>query len=175
MLLLLASCAGDESSNVEQVSYAQHQEHQMRSLTEDEVERYLKGEGMGFARVAEINHYPGPMHVLDLAEELELTEEQREAVRKIFERMQAEAKRLGREYVDHEQEIDSLFANEQDEAFEVQELIRESGAILSELRFVHVHAHMETREVVTPEQIALYDELRGYSEASGGGRHFHGE
>ena len=32
--------------------------------------QYLDGAGMGYARAAELNHFPGPMHVLELAREM---------------------------------------------------------------------------------------------------------
>jgi hypothetical protein len=35
----------------------------------------LKGDGMGFAKAAELNGYPGPAHVLSVAKELNLTDE----------------------------------------------------------------------------------------------------
>ncbi len=34
------------------------------------------GEGMGIVKYAELNGYPGPKHVLELVNELRLTEEQ---------------------------------------------------------------------------------------------------
>jgi hypothetical protein len=40
----------------------------------------LKGEGMGMAKAAELNGYPGPTHVLTLAKELALTESQLQQV-----------------------------------------------------------------------------------------------
>ena len=45
------------------------------------------GEGMGMAKYAEINGYSEPRHVLELAEELKLTEEQKIATEKIFEKI----------------------------------------------------------------------------------------
>jgi hypothetical protein len=37
-------------------------------LTDGQRAQYLNGEGMGFAKPAEMNHYPGPRHVLQNAE-----------------------------------------------------------------------------------------------------------
>jgi len=43
---------------------------------------------MGLAKAAELNHYPGPRHVLDLASELKLSEEQRLRIEQIYNTMQ---------------------------------------------------------------------------------------
>ena len=36
------------------------------------VQSYLSGAGMGYAKAAELNRHPGPMHVLELADQLKL-------------------------------------------------------------------------------------------------------
>jgi hypothetical protein len=64
---------------------------------------------MGMAKVAELNGYPGPVHVLTLANELGLTESQRQQVQAIFDRMSAAAKPLGAKWVEREQVLDGLF------------------------------------------------------------------
>lgn len=40
---------------------------ELQALTPEEVEQYRAGAGMGYAKAAELNHFPGPMHVLELA------------------------------------------------------------------------------------------------------------
>ena len=48
---------------------------------------------MGYARAAELNHYPGPMHVLELAESLELSADQLRRTQALFETVKEEARR----------------------------------------------------------------------------------
>ena len=43
---------------------------EVNALSPDEVQQYLAGAGMGYAKAAELNHFPGPMHVLELADKL---------------------------------------------------------------------------------------------------------
>ena len=50
--------------------YAGQQARTVKALSEDEVKGFLEGAGMGFAKAAELNRYPGPMHVLENADEL---------------------------------------------------------------------------------------------------------
>lgn len=68
----------------------------IKSLSEVEVQAYLSGRGMGLAKPAELNNYPGPMHVLELADKLKLSARQKSETQKAFERMNGEATRLGK-------------------------------------------------------------------------------
>jgi hypothetical protein len=49
--------------------YAGQQGSSVRGLTDEEIADLRTGSGMGLARPAELNSYPGPRHVLDLADE----------------------------------------------------------------------------------------------------------
>ena len=97
-----------------QTPYAGQEKRQIKALSAEEVEAYLSGEGMGLAKAAELNHFPGPKHVLDLAQQLQLSEKQITETKKIFDSMRGEATRLGRSVVDREKELDRLFVAEAD-------------------------------------------------------------
>src|ERR1700733_4313505 len=75
--------------------YAGQQDRTIKALSDDDLAGLLKGDGMGFAKAAELNGYPGPKHVLDLADRLNLTAGQRQRVQAIFEKMSLSAKPLG--------------------------------------------------------------------------------
>jgi hypothetical protein len=79
--------------------YAGQQGRTIKALSEDDIAALRKGEGMGMAKAAELNGYPGPAHVLQLAAQLGLTEAQQRDVQAIFDRMSAAAKRLGVELI----------------------------------------------------------------------------
>jgi hypothetical protein len=72
--------------------YAGQEARTIKALSDDDIAALRKGEGMGMAKAAELNGYPGPVHVLALAAQLGLTETQQRDVRAIFERMSAAAK-----------------------------------------------------------------------------------
>jgi Spy/CpxP family protein refolding chaperone len=119
---------------------------------------------MGFAKAAELNGYPGPKHVLDLAGQLKLTAPQREQVQAIFDRMSAAAKPVGAKLVEHERLLDQLFAKGD---ITPDRLATETAAIAElqgRLRSVHLSAHLETRALLSADQIALYEQLRGYGD-----------
>src|SRR5260221_11508921 len=65
---------------------------------------------MGLARPAELNGYPGPAHVLEMAEQIGLTAEQKVRTQSLFDSMQSNAAAAGRGLVEEERALDRFFA-----------------------------------------------------------------
>jgi Spy/CpxP family protein refolding chaperone len=152
-----AAAAADDKS-----LYAGQQSRSIKALADEEIAALRGGEGMGLAKAAELNGYPGPRHVLDLAAALNLTGDQVRQVSAIRERMSAAARTLGTALVERERALDRLFA---ESTITPPRLARETTAIAEvqgRLRAVHLAAHIETRAVLTPAQVASYNGLRGY-------------
>jgi Spy/CpxP family protein refolding chaperone len=144
--------------------YAGEEGREIKALSASEIEGYLDARGMGFGKVAELNHYPGPKHVLDMAIDLKISDEQHDAVEAAYEAMRSAALRLGNQLVLKERELDAHFAAGNATETLTRDLIAEIARIRGELRFAHVRAHLEMRALLTPEQIERYDELRGYTQ-----------
>ena len=144
-------------------AYAGQEQRPLKALSPDEVSGYLAGAGMGLAKAAELNHYPGPRHVLDLAADLELAPGQRAEVQAVFERMQAAARELGARLVAEETALDQAFAGGTITSPELDRRLELLGALQGRLRATHLRAHLETRALLTPAQLERYDELRGYA------------
>ena len=53
--------------------YAGMQSRAVKALTDQQIADLRAGRGMGLALAAELNGYPGPMHVLELADRLSLS------------------------------------------------------------------------------------------------------
>jgi Spy/CpxP family protein refolding chaperone len=151
--------------------YAAETGRRIKALSESDISSYLAGQGMGFARAAELNRYPGPRHVLDLAEELELTPWQITALQNFFRTMEAAAKSAGAELVAREAELDQLFATQHATSERVLALTAEIGRLHGLIRAAHLNAHVDTTSVLTPAQIARYVGLRGYDTGSGAKAH----
>jgi Spy/CpxP family protein refolding chaperone len=149
--------------------YAGQEARVVASLSDEDVQGFLDGRGMGLARSAELNGHPGPMHVLELADELKLTPEQRQSVKAAFDRMKAKARILGEAYIKAEKAVDQAFKSGTADAAEVAARVAEANRLLGEVRLSHLQAHVEITPVLTPEQRARYAELRGY----GGSAHQH--
>lgn len=153
--------------------YAGQQERAIKSLSEDEVEAYRQGSGMGFAKPAELNHYPGPKHVLELSEELGLTADQEARIKRVYEAMHAEAVRLGRAILEKEKSLDDLFAKASVTPGSLKQSVGEVARLQGALRAAHLAAHLEMKQILTPEQIAKYDALRGYGSGDTAAQHHH--
>lgn len=151
--------------------YAGQQTRAIKALSDADVAGLRKGEGMAMAKSAELNGYPGPLHVLALASELRLTSDQTQKTTAIRERMSADAKALGAQIITREQELDRLFAQGE---ITPERLAAETAAIAElqgRLRAVHLAAHLEMRALLTPEQLAGYTQLRGYADPSAPAHH----
>jgi hypothetical protein len=93
---------------------------------------------MGLARPGEINGYPGPRHVLDLADELALTSEQQTAVQALFDQMQTEAIALGDRFLDRYAALEQAFRAGTITIDSMQQQTAELGVIEGQIRATHL-------------------------------------
>jgi Spy/CpxP family protein refolding chaperone len=149
--------------------YVGQEARQIKALSATEIAAYVEGKGMGFAKPAELNGYPGPMHVLELADQLLLTSEQKAASEALLLKHKTEVRELGRNYVSAEAAIDKLFASRLVTAEALRLAIDDSAKIQSRIRGAHLETHLQQTALLTPEQNAAYQKLRGY----GSGIHHH--
>lgn len=120
----------------------------------------LKAEGAGQAKYAELNGYPGPKHVLDLAPILRLSPQQRKQVGGIFREMETRAKELGRRIVRIEEELNTAFRQGLVSDRSIRDDAEQIGRLRGRLRAVHLAAHLKTKDVLTRAQIDQYRSLR---------------
>jgi Spy/CpxP family protein refolding chaperone len=143
--------------------YAGEQGREIASLSEDDLAELARGGGWGLARTAELNGVPGPAHLLELADEIDLDAEQRAAITAIRDEMRAEAIAVGERFVAAERALDAAFTNAVPDADALERLVSEAGSARAALRLVHLAAHLRTAPLLTPEQVARYAVLRGYA------------
>jgi hypothetical protein len=148
----------------------------VRGLSREEVEDLREGRGMGLARAAELNDYPGPLHLLDAADTgaLALTAAQREAVERLFAQMSEAARRLGAEILIAEAELEADFRRHQVGPGRLDARLGRLASLRAELRGVHLQAHVGTRALLTEAQLARYREIRGYAKPTPRPGHPHG-
>jgi Spy/CpxP family protein refolding chaperone len=151
--------------------YAGLQARPVKALSDQQIADLKAGRGMGLALAAELNGYPGPMHVLELATALGLSDEQRATVAGLFDAMKREAVPLGERLIAAETALDRQFADKTITAASLGEATRGIAALQGELRLAHLKYHLATLELLTPEQAARYATLRGY----GGAHHAPGQ
>ena len=139
---------------------AGHQGRGHEAMQAREFRNLQQGRGMGMARAAETNGYPGPMHVLEHAEALELTDGQIERTRELIVRVKTRAPELGKQVVDAEKRLQAMFAEGDVNAATMDSLLLEIAELRAHLRSLHLTAHLDQAAVLTEAQIAKYKELR---------------
>jgi Spy/CpxP family protein refolding chaperone len=159
LLVLLSACP----LAFAQSPYAGQQDRVIKSLSSERMAGLESGRGLGYAKAAELNGYPGPKHVLELADELELSETQRARTRELFEAMQERAAALGRDLIAAEAALDEAFARRDISPERLAELVAASARIEGDLRRAHLEAHLDQAALLDDEQVARYVRLRGYA------------
>jgi hypothetical protein len=152
--------------------YAGMQQRPVKALSDQQVSDLRAGRGMGLALAAELNGYPGPLHVLELADALGLSLEQRQRVQALRDAMTAEAMPLGERLIAEEAALEREFASRSVTPASLEAATAAIGRTQAALRAAHLRAHLTTTDVLTPEQSRRYAELRGYAGSTG--RHQHG-
>ncbi len=147
--------------------YAGEQAREIKSLSASEIQALHQGAGMGYAKAAELNGYPGPMHVLELARQLQLSPEQRQASEQLMAQHKATARTLGGQLVDAERALDAAFAQKQIDAQHITVLTQRIGQLQATLRAEHLQTHLQQTALLNPQQIARYQSLRGYDKSAG--------
>ncbi|HEX2727509.1 MAG TPA: periplasmic heavy metal sensor [Beijerinckiaceae bacterium] len=157
--------------------YAGLDRRTVKALSDEQIADLRAGRGMGLALAAELNGYPGPVHVLEHAEALGLSPDQRTRVRTLHEAMRREAVPLGERLIEQETDLGSQFAGRTITPAGLDHATVEIGRTQAALRTAHLKYHLAMMDVLTPAQVARYGELRGYRgthPASGGhGGHGH--
>ena len=146
--------------------YAGEQSRDIKALSPDDIAGLQAGKGMGHAKAAELNGFAGPAHVLELADALHLTAEQRARTEALFAAMSAKASARGRALVDKERELDALFASRTVTPERLTASLQAIGALQAQVRLAHLEAHLAQVQILTAEQNAHYAELRGYGRAA---------
>jgi len=96
---------------VAQTPYVGMQTRSIKALSDQQIADLRAGRGMGLALAAELNGYPGPSHLLELADKLGLSDAQRNSARNMFEAMKAETIPIGERLITQEAALDRLFAD----------------------------------------------------------------
>lgn len=152
--------------------YAGQEAREISALSQQDIDDLLNGRGWGLAKPAELHGFPGPMHVLELTEQLALSPEQESAIRSSFAAMRAEAVALGEAYVAAERALDEAFRTKRISKNDLNALLARAEDLRKRLRATHLRAHLEVTPLLTPEQRESYSSLRGYGDY-GGHQHHH--
>lgn len=162
LVLLFGFSAAAEAQTPQ--PYAGMHTREVKSLSPSQLDDLRQGRGMGLALPAELNGYPGPAHVLELADKLSLSTQQRERMQSLFSAMKTEAIPLGEALIAQETELDRQFASRSVTPVTLAAMTQTIGGTQGALRAAHLKYHLSTLEALTPEQLQQYAKLRGYGD-----------
>ena len=162
LFLLTGGAAASAQQSQHHMPYAGHQQRSVKALSDQQIADLRAGRGMGLALAAELNGYPGPLHVLELADQLELSGDQRQQVQSLFDSMKAEATTVGASLLEQETALDGAFATNHISEAALSQLTLQIGETQGRLRAVHLKYHLTTRALLSPAQRERYANLRGY-------------
>lgn len=154
-------------------AYAGEQTRSIKALSASDMAGLQAGAGMAYAKAAELNGYPGPAHVLELKDKLKLSDQQRTATEALMASHKAQARVLGSQLVEAERALDMAFVSKTADAASVAALTQRIGAVQAQLRAEHLQTHLTQTAMLSTEQIASYQVMRGYSTASPSPKHVH--
>jgi hypothetical protein len=171
IIAALAALGPAQAQHAPASPYAGWEHWSVKALSKEQIADLRAGRGMSLALPAELNGYPGPVHVLELGDQLRLTKKQRIRVQELHAAMKAEAIPLGERLITQEADLDRQLATQSVTPASLQAASAEFGTTQGALRLAHLRYHLSTLDVLTPEQIRRYGELRGYLALEG---HRHG-
>lgn len=154
-----------------QTPYAGMQTRGIKALSDSQIGDLQAGRGMGLALPAELNGYPGPLHVLELADQLALSSEQRSKVQQLFDSMKTEAVSVGATLIEQEAELDRQFSGRTITPESLKVMTGQIASTQGRLRETHLKYHLSTVALLNPHQIAQYAQLRGYGGDAPMGHH----
>ncbi|MCE2454072.1 MAG: hypothetical protein J4F48_14960, partial [Nitrospinae bacterium] len=155
----------NEGASSHRSKYAGQQSRAIKSLSAEDIAELKRGGGWGLAKAAELNGVPGPIHLLEMKDKIDLNESQRSAINAIYRRMKSRAILHGERLIDLERRLEGGFRNRTITDALLRDSLSAIAETKKELRYVHLAAHIETLKILTEKQVDTYNTLRGYSKA----------
>jgi hypothetical protein len=145
-------------------SYAGYASREIKALSSEQIEDLRTGRGMGLALPAELNGYPGPLHVLELADQLALTGAAKNRIRALLADMRTETTPLGEKVIEDERSLDRVFAEQRASPDAIDAAVGRAAISQAALRAAHLRYHLAVRRILTDAQVNRYNLLRGYEQ-----------
>ncbi len=142
--------------------YAGQEFRAIKSLSQDDIDELRRGGGWGLAKAAELNGVPGPAHLLELKDEIPLTPDQVGQISAIFADMKKAAIAAGEKLIALETGMEDHFSAGTMTDVILRDFIDRISSTRAQLRYIHLSTHLQTPKILSQDQIARYNALRGY-------------
>jgi hypothetical protein len=153
------------AQHVHASKYAGQEEQVIKSLSPEDIAELKRGGGWGLAKAAELNGVPGPIHLLEMKQEIALDKAQVAAITAVYEHMKAQAIQQGEQLIAQEKILENHFQQRTITDERLRSSLEAIAQARKELRYIHLAAHLETLDILSQDQIDKYNQLRGYSTA----------
>ena len=114
---------------------------------------------------AERHLFPAPHTAIFMANELGLDAVQRRRLHELQEMLDSETATIGRRIHAEEARLDRAFMENMIDSGRIDGLTARIGALQAQLRAARLRSHLATRDLLSPEQLLRYAELRGFEAA----------
>ncbi|TGG90260.1 hypothetical protein E4656_19230 [Natronospirillum operosum] len=150
----------DQTHEHEHQGSEDQQSQAIASLSTQDIAQLRAGAGWDLALPAELNGVPGPAHLLELEQEIELDARQAGQIRGLEDAMRTAAIEEGERFIELEAELNRRFRERAIDKEILQDLLGEIAESRARLRHVHLATHLDTLEILHEEQIDRYNTLR---------------
>lgn len=145
--------------------YSGEEQRLIKSLSADDIKQLEQGKGWGLAKAAELNGMPGPVHILQMKDEISLSIEQENKIKDLFSNMRIRAVPLGIKLIQLEKNLNNSFVKKSIDKSSLLQQLSDIAEVKKQLRYVHLSTHLETPHILNQHQIHQYNRLRGYGKA----------
>ena len=134
ILYVAGAVASDASTKSK---YAGQEQRAIKSLSANDVAELRRGGGWGLAKVAELNGVPGPIHLLEMKVQIQLSADQIAKITAIYESMRTGAMAPGGQLIELEGRLDKHFRDGTITEASLPPLLRRVSEVRAKLREVH--------------------------------------
>ena len=111
LFFLIPFCAYSASKHSHKSKYVGQEKREIKSLSESDIEELENGKGWGFAKAAELNGVPGPIHLLEMKKEIRLSSEQIQKMENMATKFGSFCKKMKEDNQENITKINNFFLN----------------------------------------------------------------
>ena len=156
LLLSFSAQSGDVDSSHASI-YSGQENRTIKSLSADDIVELRRRHGWGQAKAAELKGVSGPKHLLQMKNEIGLDETPYSAIDEVYQQLKSQAELQGERLIALEHHLGSGFRNRTITDAMLRTILNAFAETKSELRCVHLTAHLRMPEVLSEEQVRTYN------------------